>query len=131
MREYYLFIIKENYYQSNTKDIFVTLKTLTNLKENYNLGISIYNQICKTFDISIITKYLNDKYCLNQDNTFYIDNVTIKVRPSCVIVQSPYNLPRLLRIFNYYNKHIFVCDFKNNDYFWLNDFIKGKVLEYV
>ena len=34
-------------------------------------------------------------------------------------------MPEIMRILNIYNKNILVCDFENNDYFWLNDYFKA------
>ena len=60
---------------------------------------------------------------------FYLDNVFIELKYSRIVVRSKYNYPRIMKSFNCYNRNIFVCDFKNNDYFFLNSFIRNKVLE--
>lgn len=132
MREFHLFIInKQVYYKDREESLYNILYELNNMKGYYNYGVSLYKQICKPFDVELISKYLNDKYRLNKKDTFYINNVLINLKPSRIIIKSPYNLPSIMKIFNFYNRNILVCDFKNGDYFWLNDIINGKLLEYI
>lgn len=134
MREYNLFVIRKEYselYRNKPKLLFNTLYDLNSMKTSFNYGISLYEQLCLPFDVEIISKYLNEKYHLNNKQNFYISNVQIEIKPSRIIIKSRYNLPNIVKVFNYYNRNIFVCDFKNNDYFWLSEFIKHKTLEYI
>ena len=134
MREYNLFIIKKEHmeiYKDNSRFLFELLENLYNLKKNFNYGITLYEQLCKPFDINILSKYLNERYNLSNKNIFDINNTLIILKPSRIIVKSKYNLPNIIKVFNYYNYNIFVCDFKKKDYFWLTSFIKDKSLEYI
>lgn len=125
MSEYYLFIIKDKTLKK-PNDLYNVLFQLYKMKKNLNYGISLYKQLCSPFNISILSKYLT-KYNSNNKNIFYIDNSIIILKPSRIIIKSN-DILNIIKIFNFNNKNIFVCDFKNDYYFWLND---NKVKEYI
>lgn len=132
MREYNLFVIKDeyfNFYNNKPEYLYEILNKLNNFSSNMNYGITLYEQLCNKIDIEILKYYLNNKYGLSNNKVFYLDNVFIELKYSRIVVRSKYNYPRIMKSFNCYNRNIFVCDFKNNDYFFLNSFIRNKVLE--
>ena len=134
MREYNLFVIKNEYlnvYKNQSIQLFEILKKLYNMSTNLNYGITFYEQLCNFISVDSIRYYLNSKYDLNNLNKFYIENTFIELKPSRIIIKSKYNIPSIIKIFNCYNRNIFVCDFQNNDYFWLNNFVRSKVLQYI
>ena len=134
MREYNLFIIKNEYYdlyKNRPMVLFESLNKLYKMHNNLNYGITLYEQLCNKVNIETLKYYLNDKYQLNNDKTFYIDKSFIELKPSRIIVKSKSNLPEVIKMFNCYNRQIFVCDFNNYDYFWLQNFVRSKVLEYI
>lgn len=129
MREYNLFCIKKEYYDLYKKKPYLLFDILNNIKNtNNSYGFFLYEQICNRIDINILNDYLNDKFKINKKYIFYIDEVTIKLKFSRIIVESRYNFPNIIKFFNYYNRYLFVVDFNNNDYFWLNDFAHEKIL---
>lgn len=117
MFEYNLFIIKDK--SLNNYDLYNLLYKLNKMNKDLNYGISLYKQICEPFNISLLSNYLNNN--LFKKNIFCIDNCIIILKPSRIIIKSN-NFPKIIEIFNLYNKNIFVCDFKNKYYFWLNKF---------
>ena len=132
MREYNLFVIKDeyfNFYNNKPEYLYEILNKLNNFSSNMNYGITLYEQLCNKIDIEILKYYLNNKYDLSNNKVFYLDNVFIELKYSRIVVRSKYNYPRIMKSFNCYNRNIFVCDFKNNDYFFLNSFMRNKVLE--
>lgn len=132
MREYNLFVIKDeyfNFYNNKPEYLYEILNKLNNFSSNMNYGITLYEQLCNKIDIEILKYYLNNKYGLSNNKVFYLDNVFIELKYSRIVVRSKYNYPRIMKSFNCYNRNIFVCDFKNNDYFFLNSFMRNKVLE--
>ena len=134
MREYNLFIIKNEYYdlyKNRPMVLFESLNKLYKMHNNLNYGITLYEQLCNKVNIETLKYYLNDKYQLNNDKTFYIDKSFIELKPSRITVKSKSNLPEVIKMFNCYNRQIFVCDFNNYDYFWLQNFVRSKVLEYI
>lgn len=124
---YYLFIIKDNYFKNNSKELYKILYKLKNMSvENYNYGISLYYNICKLFDTKLLKHYLKNKYKLKQiKNKFYLDKYNyFEIRKSCCTINNDTYLREILCIFYIYNKNIFVCNFDINEYFWLKDKFK-------
>lgn len=134
MREYNLFVIKNEYlqvYHNQPLHLFEILKKLYNMNNNFNYGVTFYEQLCNFISIDSIRYYLNSKYNLDNFNKFYVEGTFIELRHSRIVIKSKYNIPNIIKIFNCYNRNIFVCDFKNEDYFWLNNFVRSKVLQYI
>lgn len=134
MRKYYCFIIKKDFKEVYIRNSEVLYQTLYNLykikKEDYRIGLSLYNQICSPFYPDFLIDYIKDKYHLKKRKHKYLlqttnEKVLILLKYSCVILISDVNLPAILKILYLYNKNIFVVDFKNHDYFWLTkEFLK-------
>ena len=82
------------------------------------------------FPVKLFNNYINNKMRYEQINSEVIkidslfEETYIRIKPSCVIIYSNVNFPQILKIFNIYNKNIFVCDFEQKDFFWLNRQIK-------
>lgn len=134
MREYNLFVIKQEYfdiYKNKPLFLFDILKKLYSLKDNFNYGVTLYEQLCNKISVNTLKYYLNSRYNLNNDDVFFIDGALIELRYSRIILKSRDNYPKIMEVFNCYNKNIFICDFNNNDYFWLDIFSKNRVLESV
>lgn len=130
MRKYYLFIIKPEYhksFQSKPKVLFETLYNLYQLKDpNFTYGISLFDSICQPFSVKLLNNYIQNRYTctLKSDKVIQVHSVKertfLQINHACIIVKSNVNFPEVMKIFQIYNKNIFVCDFQNNDYFWLN-----------
>lgn len=134
MRKYNLFVIKDEYkefYKNNPDQLYNILYKLNDIKFNLNYGITLFEQLCNKINIETLKKYLNDKYDLNNERTFYINKIFVELKYSRIIIKSKYNYPRIMKSLNCYNRNIFVCDFINEDYFWLCDFVRNEVLEYI
>ncbi len=128
MRKYYLFI-----YKNNSKLLYTILETLYSLKmDNVNYGVELFNQVCDTFSVRLLNNYIKEKYAYKLINKKLIkllsndETTTISIRYATTIIITNKNMPAIFKIFNIYNKKIFVVDFYNKDYFWLNEQIKNK-----
>lgn len=139
MRKYYLFIIKESVaeiYKEDAENLYTNLKRLYINNGHINYNLSIYRQICNLFDPEVINDYFsgisnakirNNKYLIKNNINKYL----IEINYSCLIILTNVNFPTVLKVLNYYNQNIFVCDFENDDYFWLvNYFDKKRLYEY-
>ena len=138
LRKYYIFVIKEDYKNIyNEKSLYEILKNLYTLKvNNFSYGLSLYDDLCIPFSTSVIKHYLLNKFkniIKEKNNNFYLDGCIeqdlIVLKKSCLIVVSNLNVPVILKIFNYYSNNLFVCDFDNQDYFWLKQ-MKNKKYSY-
>lgn len=124
---YYLFIIKNNFFKSDSLYLYEILYKLKTMhKENYNYGISLYYDICKLFDTRALNHYLRIKTNFKiKNNKYYIDKYNyFEVRKSCCIINSDKYIREILCIFYIYNKNIFVCNFDSKEYFWIIDKFK-------
>ncbi len=129
MRKYYLFIIKTEYYKLYKKDphiLYQTLYQLYCLKEpNFAYGISIFDSICQPFSVKLLRNYIQNKYTCSMKSQKVMhlhspEDTLLQINYACIIVKSNFNFPDVLRVFHIYNKKILVCDFENEDYFWLS-----------
>ncbi len=123
MREYNLFIIKDEYKKTYSKEqnlLYTHLKDLYSLNSCYNYGKTLFEQLCQYIHVNLLTDYFKNKYDVI-NNSFMFNNGQVFIKRSRIVIKSYSNLPNVLRVFNVYNKNIFVCDFKNEDYFFLND----------
>lgn len=130
MYKYYLFIINNNtykIYKNNSKYLCQILNTLYHLKDSDLVyGINLYKSLCDIFSIKLLKGYINDRFNTEIVNDeIFLKNrseiTSLKINYSTVIIKSNKKIPEIFRIFNIYNKKIFVIDFKNKKYFWLND----------
>ena len=131
MRKYYLFVFKKeyyNFYKNKSYVLYKILENLYNLKSyDFSYGINIYKEMCLPFSYKVLKNYIDNKINNNK-----ISNKVIKIKNNKevvylqlgyakVIIKTNVNTPKIFKIFNIYNKNIFICDFQNNDYFWLNN----------
>ena len=134
MRKYYLFIIKNEYYKNYKKSSLVLYNTLRNLyildEKNFSYGVSLYNSICQLISKNLLINYIKRKYHHKRISKKIIkilskkESTSIQINKSCIVVLTNVNMPEVFKTFYIYNKKIFVCDFYNEDYFWLSDQIK-------
>lgn len=130
MYKYYLFIINNNtykIYKNNPVYLYQILNTLYHLKDSdLNYGLNLYKSICDVFSVKLLKNYINERFNtrtykgkikIKNENT----NIYLRINYSTVIIESNIRNPQIFKIFNIYNKKIFIIDFKRKNYFWLND----------
>ena len=128
MRKYFLFSIRKEYYDIYYKNPLVLYKTLENLyhlkKENLSYGLSLYKQICNVIDVERLKSYF-EQVCLEKKNNKYLlvynkESIIFSLHYSCIVCKTTKNYPLGLKVINYYDRNLFVCDFENKDYFFLD-----------
>lgn len=138
MRTFYIFRIKREMTILTKETPYNLYRTIENLyyMDNFNMGVSfkIYNDLFDTFDCSYLNKRINNlfktnRYYIYDDdkhkiyNKYKPETSLLKVYRSHIILKSDVINPTLL--VNYLmSDNLFVCDFKNKDYFWLNEFVR-------
>ena len=138
MRTFYIFKIKRELTILTKETPYNLFRTIENLYylDNDSLGVSfkIYNDLFDIFDKEYINKrinklFQNNRHYSTDGDTHYInnkykpENTILKVYRSHIILKSDVIKPTLL--VNYLMvDNLFVCDFKNKDYFWLNEFVR-------
>lgn len=137
MRTYYIFRINKYFsyvYNNKPYKIYKTIEEIYHVKEyDMVLTYKIYEQIALTFSKSKLNEYL---FSIHNENTFYNNNGNIHtyidnyeytrlvVTNSNLKIKSNINNPIFLRDINNYYDNIFICDFINKDYFWLDKVMK-------
>lgn len=126
METYYIFNIKKEIYEiykSNPKSLYKILFNLKNMKkQDVNLGLSIYNEICNIINKKKITKYINLLPVIKtKSNKYLINKNMIIINPSRIIMKTNEINEDIIYTLNNYNKNLFMCNFKKNEYYWLNE----------
>lgn len=126
MKTYYIFLIKKEIYEiyrSNPKSLYKTLFNLKNMnKQDLNLGLSIYNEICNIINKKKLIKYINLLPITKSKKNKYLINENIMIiNPSKIIIKTNKINDDIIYTLNNYNEYFFICDFKNNKYYWLNE----------
>jgi hypothetical protein len=137
MRVYFLFDIKEefiNLYKDNERVLYNILKQIYYLdKEEVEYGYNLFKQLINPIDKLKIDKYLFLK--LHQDipyskrnnihyyNNLYRDEVSrLTVKKSYIKIEAEQISSSFFDYLNDLNSRLFVCEFKYQDYFFLQEF---------
>ena len=137
MRTYYIFKINKYFsyvYKNKPYKIYKTIEEIYHTKEyDMVLTYKIYEQIAIPFIKGELNKYLyelyNDNICYltNKNTHIYSSNFEyskLVITNSNLKIKTSVNYPIFLTDINNYFDNIFVCDFINKDYFWLDKIIK-------
>ena len=131
MKKYYLFYIKKDIYETYKNNGYLLYKVLENIynlkKSHIKYGKNLYEQLCIPFNINIIHNYLKKKYSflINKNKKYwfinsYTNEITmIKLGYSLIIIKTNVNFPKILKTLEFYSSSLFICDFKNRNFFWL------------
>ena len=137
MRTFYIFKIKKEMSILTHDTPYSLYKTIENLYylDNINLGLSyrLYDSIFDSFNIeevdSKVSKtFMDNNYYFKENNKHVIynkyrpENSTLQINRSHLLLKSDSIKPTLLRNYSL-DDNLFVCDFKNKDYFWLNEIL--------
>ncbi len=133
MNRYYLFIIRKDYMRLYRNKSYVLYKVLENLYTTYDFsyGINIYKQLCNKISVKLLNSYIKDRLKHKKINNIIKlesnkEKTYVEIKYSCIVVYTNTKKSNIFKIFNIYNRNIFVCDFKNKDYFWLNNYLKDR-----
>jgi len=137
MRTYYIFKINKYFsyvYKNKPYKIYKTIEEIYHIKEyDMVLTYKIYEQIALTFNKGKFNDYLvsiyneNKYYHKNNNIHIYTDNyeyTKLVVTNSNLKIKSNISNPIFLKDINDCFDNIFICDFINKDYFWLDKVIK-------
>lgn len=136
MRMFYIFEIKKeikDLYKDSPSSLFKILSSIYYMhREDVNYGFNLFNQITnkiKVLELSnkiYIDMHTNIVYTKNGNehviNDLYKEEVSIlKVRKSHILIQSNKNYNKFFDLLLEYNNNYFICDFLENDFFFIND----------
>lgn len=137
MRVFYLFDVNDNFYNMYKEYPFKLYKMFEDIyltsKYDKDLASGMYEQITYKYNKPFMNNYIKNKnkldiYYYNKDNMHIIssryDYSKLFVNTYYIKIKSNLNFTNFFRHINSYSSNIFVCDFDNNDYFWLEKVIK-------
>lgn len=133
MRTFYIFRINDEFARLTKECPYNLFKSIEDIyytpKNNIDTAFNLYEQIVKPFDKNELNDAIYDK-CKDSDhytkfnnthmiNNFYSDEQSkLIVNSTYIILKSSINSPSFFKILECI-KDIFICDFDNKDYFWL------------
>jgi len=135
MRTFYLFKIKKSYTELTKSTPYNLYKAIENIyylkQEDLNYFNNFFVQIRDTFNKEYldnnIFEYYKNKYTYTKVNDIHMINDYYTAEKSKLIISKSYlyikstkNLPTFLKAITR-KDNIFVCDFVNKDYFWLEE----------
>lgn len=134
MRIYYVFDIRSEYvdlYKETPNSLYNVLHQLYYMrKKDLEYGFNMFKQLANRIDKDEVDKNiflkLHNKmtYVKKGDNhiinNLYKDEVSIlKIKKSHLVLDSNTSYSSFFSFLNEYNTNLFICDFTNNDYFFL------------
>ena len=141
MKELYIFNLKKEFarlYQDRPSELFYIFNRIYYMKEiDKNYGYNLFEQISNFYDKDLVNRFLSYRYkdkmmysCIDNEhiiNDLYLNEITIlKVKPSNIRIKTNVEYPSFLKELKYFQGNLFVCNFKEQEYFFLKN-IKNKV----
>ena len=135
MNEFYIFSVKQSFYKlykNNPGELFYVYNRIYNMKKSdkdygYNLFCQVSNFLDKKYVNNIIKEKYKDKIMysnsLNEHiiNNLFLNEISILTVKNCTIkIESNVINPSFFDNLKDTNMYLFVCDFKNKNYFFIN-----------
>lgn len=139
MRTFYIYNINDllcSLYENYPHKLYLMLEEIyyTN-KYDFKEASTLYEQVIINYNKLYINNYLIannkiDMYYYNKANMHLISSrgeySKLLVNSYCIKIKTNLNYPKFFYDINKYSDNIFVCDFENKDYFWLNRVVKSE-----
>lgn len=140
MRTYYLFKINESFYNLYYNKSFYLYKIFEEISKSsendFKISYRLFNQITLPYNKSYINGILYKKYMYNENYlktlnkhvlNDEIEKTKLTIYNTYIKIKSNQNIPVFLKDFKD-EINIFVCDFNNKDYFFLNKVISKSLV---
>lgn len=137
MRVFYIYNVNDFFTSVYDKYPYKLYKMLEDAyytnKHNIVLSTNYYEQITTNFNKLYINNYIYannrlDSYYYNKNNIHIISSrdeySKLMVSSYCLKLKTNLNYPNFFKNITSYSDNIFICDFENQDYFWLNKVVK-------
>ena len=137
MRTYYIFNINKSLsyiYQKNPYKIYKMLEEIYHTcDKDLVLTYKFFEQVAYPFDKNKINSYLKNKYSYEKEydynNNMHIylsskETSKILINNTHIKIKTNINYPIFFDGIDNYQDNLFVCDFQNKDYFWLDEIHK-------
>lgn len=132
MRVYYIFKINDSFsklYFNKTYYLYKMLEQISlSSKNDFIISYRLFEQMAVPFNKTDINSRIYRRYAFNEDykkslNKHTLNNLVEKTRLTVyntyIKVKTNKNITEFFKVLSL-DENIFVCDFNNKDYFWLN-----------
>ncbi len=139
MKEYFVFKIKKDFvklYRNNSGNLFSVLNRIYYMKMvDIEYGKNLFEQIAEFIDKDSINSFIENYYrdnfiyqrCKKEHviNNIYSDEISVLTAKNTHIkIETNKERPIFIDLLKKYDDYFFVCDFKEQDYFFINKKIK-------
>lgn len=136
MKVYFIFDIKDEYinlYQNNENVLYNILKQIYFLeKEDVQYGFNLFNQLINKIEKELVDRFIflrlhqsmpySKRNGIHYMNNLYKDEISrLIVKKSYIKIEAEQPTSSFFKTLETYYKNYFVCDFENQDYFFLSD----------
>lgn len=137
MKEYLIFNIKDEFmkiYKDRPSELFSIFNRIYYMKAiDKNYGYNLFSQIANFYDKQDLNKFLYDKYKdkimyssnYNEHiiNNLFLNEISIlNIRSSNIKIETNHEENSFLNDLKEYSKNLFVCNFKEQEFFFLKNF---------
>jgi len=136
MKVYFIFDIKDEYinlYQNNENVLYNILKQIYYLeKEDVQYGFNLFNQLINKIEKELLDRFIflklhqsmpySKRGSTHYMNNLYKDEISrLIVKKSYIKLEAEQPTSSFFKTLENYYKNYFVCDFENQNYFFLSD----------
>lgn len=136
MKVYFIFDVKEQFislYQNNYRVLYNILRQIYYLdKEEVNYAYTLFRQLTNVIDKNVIDRDIflkchKDIPYSKRGNIHYINNLykdevsRLTIRKSYIKLEAEQLNSSFFELLKKYSNNFFVCDFKNQNYYFLNN----------
>lgn len=134
MKEYFVFNIKVEFaklYKDRPSELFYIFNRIYYMKEiEKEYGYNLFDQISNFYDKEYVNSFIYNRYkdkimYSNNGNEHIINNLflneisILKVKNSNLKIETNYDKCTFLKDLRHFNGHLFVCNFKEQEYFFI------------
>ena len=136
MKVFFIFKIKDEFislYKENPSNLFLILRNIYKLQNNELMyGTTLFNQLINKFnkrdlDCKLFLKLHTEIPYSKRGDTHYFNNLyrnevsRLIVKNTYLKIETDTNYPSFFKILGQFNHDLFVCNFNNSDFFWLDN----------
>lgn len=136
MKEYYIFNLKKEFvrlYSEKPSELFFIFNRIYNMKEiDKEYGYNLFSQVAEFYDKTKLNSFLLSRYqnkimySFSCDehiiNNLFLNEISIlKVKSSSIRIETNTTRPIFFKDLKYFSNNLFVCNFKEQDYFFLKN----------
>ena len=137
MKEYYVFNLRKEFamlYKDKPSELFYIFNRIYYMKDiDKNYGYNLFEQIALFYNKEDVNDFIFDKYkdkimysingCEHIINNLFLNEISIlTVKSSNLRIETNFERCTFFKDLKEYSKNLFICNFKEQDYFFLKDY---------